>query len=222
MSNDLRNLHFTDGRTLPVGTFYCIGRNYAEHAREMGAVVPDSPLVFIKPPSAYRPNGSVIALPSFSQEIHHEAEIVAVVGRDCADFAPDEAADVIAGYAVGLDLTARDVQQRAKQRGEPWATSKSFRGSAPVSQVVPAGQFGPGELHLTFTLFINGAERQRGDSRMMERSFGQLVAYLSTIFDLREGDCVFTGTPAGVAAVAAGDTARLVMHGGVELTVGFQ
>lgn len=224
MSNisDLRNLHFTDGRTMPVGTLYCIGRNYAAHAREMGAAVPESPLIFIKPPSAYRPNGSVIDLPAFSQEIHHEAEIVAVIGRDCANLTADEGLAAIAGYAVGLDMTARDVQQRAKQRGEPWAVSKGFRGSAPMSDIIPAESFGTNEPALTFTLFINGRERQQGDSRMMERTFGELISYLSSVFDLRTGDCVFTGTPAGVAQVAAGDTAHLILHGHTELFAAFQ
>lgn len=221
-TTDLRNLHFTDGRTMPVGTLYCIGRNYAAHAREMGATVPDSPLVFIKPPSAYRPSGSVIDLPSFSQEIHHEAEIVAVIGQDCTNLSPDEALGAIAGYAVGLDMTARDVQLRAKQRGEPWAVSKGFRGSAPMSEVIPAATLGTGEPALTFTLFINGRQRQQGDTRMMERTFSELISYLSSVFDLRAGDCVFTGTPEGVAQVVAEDTAHLILHGHTELFAAFR
>lgn len=218
---DLRTLSFTDGRTLPVGTFYCIGRNYAEHIREMGATTPENPIVFIKPPAAYLPSGSKVELPAFSQEIHHEAEIIAVIGRDCARLSPEEAADVIAGYAVGLDLTARDVQKRAKERGEPWATSKSFRGSAPMSPIVPTEYFGTKEPHLTFTLYINGDKRQFGDSHKMERGFAELISYLSSIFDLRAGDCIFTGTPSGVARVTSGDTARLILHDCTELNLIF-
>lgn len=219
--SDLRNLYFTDGRTLPMGTFYCIGRNYAEHVREMGAASPEVPIVFIKPPSAYRPSGSTIELPYFSREIHHEAEIVVAIGRDCAGLSQAEATEVIAGYAVGIDLTARDTQKHAKQRGEPWATSKGFRGSAPMSPIVPIEYFTAKEPNLTFTLYVNGEQRQYGDSIMMERGFAELISYLSGIFDLRAGDCIFTGTPAGVASVIKGDTAHLILHDYTELNVIF-
>lgn len=190
---------FTDAsiQTLPVGTLYCIGRNYADHAAEMGAPLSAAgtvadPIVFLKPPTAYRPTGSSVTLPSFSTEIHHEVELVVVMG-----------VDGIAGIGVGLDLTARDLQAAAKAKGLPWATAKSWRGSAPVSPIVPWDLAGGGPWQLT--LHINGEVRQQASTALMERSIDQLVAYVDDVFGLQPGDAMFTGTPAGVAAVRAGD-----------------
>ncbi|MBU3740997.1 MAG: isomerase/hydrolase [Candidatus Kapabacteria bacterium] len=200
---------FTDGTTMPVGTMYCIGRNYAAHAAEMGAAVPTDPIVFLKPPSAYAATDSVITLPSFSTNVHHEVELVVVMGPD----------RTIAGYAVGLDLTARDLQAAAKQRGEPWATAKSWARSAPVSHVVPASQIGHGPF--TLSLEVNGEQRQHGSTGLMERSVAILVDYLDSIFTLQEGDCIFTGTPEGVARVMAGDVATARLDDVITLTVQF-
>ena len=200
---------FTDGTTMPIGTMYCIGRNYAAHAAEMGASVPTDPIVFLKPPSAYAADGSTIALPSFSTNVHHEVELVVVIGPNRS----------IAGYAVGLDLTARDIQAKAKERGEPWATAKSWATSAPVSHVLPAAQVGPGPF--TVALDVNGKRRQRGSTDQMERSIPMLIDYLDGLFKLREGDCIFTGTPEGVAALHAGDTAVAWLDNVVSLTVHF-
>ncbi len=221
MNLDYRNYVFTDGRTMQVGTMYCAGRNYADHASEMGAVVPSEPIIFIKPPSAYSPNGAVVELPKFSSEVHFEAELVVLIGSDCKDIATENAFQVVAGYGVGLDLTARDAQQRAKQCGEPWAVSKGFRHSAPISSIVPIEKYGDKEPHLTFSLFLNDEKRQYGDSKKMERSTAQIIAYLSSIFELRAGDCIFTGTPSGVGSVTSGDNARLLLHDYTELNVSF-
>ncbi|MDZ4745444.1 MAG: fumarylacetoacetate hydrolase family protein [bacterium] len=185
---------FTDGTTLPIGTMYCIGRNYSAHAREMGVEVSDKPLVFIKPPTAYVKSGGVVVLPEWSQNIHHEVELVVVMGSNG-----------VAGIGVGLDLTARDVQAIAKERGEPWAVAKGWRGSAPVSDIVPmsvAGN-GPWDIYLT----INGEQRQHAYTSLMERTIEELVEYIDNIFALRKGDCIFTGTPEGVARCVAGDVA---------------
>ena len=200
---------FTDGRTLAIGTMYCIGRNYAAHAAEMGAVVPDAPIVFLKPPSAYAANGATVVLPAFSSNVHHEVELVVVMGPG----------RTIAGYAVGLDLTARDVQAKAKERGEPWATAKSWVGSAPVSPVVPAEQAGQGPF--TLSLDVQGIRTQHGSTAAMERSVAVLIDYLDEVFRLQEGDCIFTGTPEGVAALHAGDTAVAWLDDLVSLTVHF-
>lgn len=200
---------FTDGRTIPVGTMYCIGRNYAAHAAEMGASVPTDPIVFLKPPSAYAADGSTIALPEFSTNVHHEVELVVVIGPNRS----------IAGYAVGLDLTARDIQAKAKERGEPWATAKSWASSAPVSHVLPAEQAGPGPF--TVVLDVNGEQRQHGSTDQMERSIAQLIDYVDSVFRLREGDCIFTGTPEGVAAIKPGDTAVAQLDDRITLSVQF-
>ncbi len=198
--------HYTllDGTTMPIGTMYCIGKNYAAHAREMGGEVPTSPMVFLKPPAAYLPNGSTLSLPAFSQNVHHEVELVVLIGKDCADIQLNDVPTVIAGYAVGLDITLRDIQAQAKQKGEPWAIAKGFRGSAPISSFVSAD----GKTIPDFELFltVNGAMRQQGLTTHMERSVAELVAYLSSVFTLRAGDVVFTGTPEGVSAIQFGDT----------------
>ncbi|MFM7774509.1 MAG: fumarylacetoacetate hydrolase family protein [Candidatus Kapaibacterium sp.] len=216
-----RDFVFTDGRRIPVGTMYCIGRNYAAHAREMNAPVPEAPLVFIKPPNAYVADGSTLLLPSFSRSVHHEVELVVVIAEDSDGCTPGEALDLVAGYAVGIDLTLRDVQSAAKVKGEPWSVSKSFRGSAPVSQVVPVGRIDePSELELVLT--VNGGTRQSGGVSAMERTVGELISYVAGVFGLRRGDCIFTGTPEGVAAIVSGDRieAQLVGHVGLTIHVG--
>ncbi|HCN04535.1 MAG TPA: isomerase/hydrolase [Bacteroidetes bacterium] len=199
---------FTNGQTLNVGTMYCIGRNYAAHAREMGADVPEDPIVFLKPPSAYVESSSAIVLPPWTTNVHHEVEIVVVLGESG-----------IAGYGIGLDLTARDVQARAKQKGEPWAVAKGWLGSAPVSHVVPAEEVVT--QNLTFSLDVNGERRQTGTTANMERTIPELLAYLKTVFGLRAGDAIFTGTPEGVAQLHAGDIAVAQLDGYTSLSVSF-
>jgi 2-keto-4-pentenoate hydratase/2-oxohepta-3-ene-1,7-dioic acid hydratase in catechol pathway len=215
---------FTDGTTMQIGTMYCIGKNYAAHVKEMGGDAPPEPLVFLKPPAAYLPSGGTVRIPAFSSNPHHEVELVVVIGNDCADIAPTDAHHVIAGYAVGLDMTLRDVQTAAKERGEPWAVAKGFVTSAPVSVVVPAARVasdGDGTVVPAFDLqlHVNDHLRQFGSTAMMERSVEQLIAYLSSVFTLRRGDCIFTGTPEGVAKVHSGDFLRAELNGNFSETV---
>ncbi len=199
-----RAFHFLDGAELQAGTLYCIGRNYAAHAKEMNAVVPSEPLVFLKGPNALRLSGEELRIPSFSQSMHHEVELVVVMGKDADNVSTEEALDYVAGYAVGLDLTLRDRQSEAKQRGEPWALSKAFKGSAPVSDVVPVSEVEDPSI-LELRLEVNSELRQQGKVLHMERSVAQLISYLSIVFGLRKGDAIFTGTPEGVGALKAGD-----------------
>lgn len=206
-----RSWQLTDGTTIPVGTMYCIGRNYAAHAIEMGAPVADDPIVFIKPPAAYLPPGSAITLPQFSHDVHHEVELVVVIGKDAEKVAPESAWDVVAGIGVGLDLTARDIQSTAKAKGHPWAIAKSWRGSAPVSRITPSPTCGRGPWELG--LNVNDQLRQHGSTASMERSIEQLVAYVSSVFSLRRGDCIFTGTPEGVGPLQAGDRICATLDG---------
>lgn len=197
-------LQFTDGKELSLGTFYCIGRNYAAHAKEMGSALPAAPIVFLKPPAAFLASGSNLEIPPFSTELHHEVELVVVIG-DNADFVqPSSAASLIAGYTVGLDMTLRDVQRRAKEQGEPWSVSKAFRGSAPLSKVIPATLLAQAP-EFELALSVNGSMRQRGNTAQMERSIPELVSYVASVFGLRTGDCIFTGTPSGVGPVTRGD-----------------
>lgn len=198
------------GHEIAVGTFYCIGRNYAAHAREMGAEVPKSPLVFLKPPAAFIPfENAVLHRPDFSSEMHHEVEIAVVIGNDIPLHCTTDFEPYIAGYGIALDLTLRDVQQKAKEQGGPWALSKGFRHSAPVSKLVSFDTY----PHLTFSLSVNGEVRQKGDTALMERSFESLIAYCHSVFSLREGDCILTGTPEGVGPLYAGDTLTATIDG---------
>ncbi len=204
---------------LPIGTMYCIGRNYTLHSEEMGAPHTPNPVVFIKPPAAYMPTGSTIALPRFSSNVHHEVELVLVVGKDVWEVADDDAWDVLAGVGVGLDLTARDVQRDAKINGDPWAISKSWIGSAPVSPIVPLSESGRGPWNLR--LEVNGQLRQQESTDQMERSIPHLISFLAATFSLRAGDAIFTGTPHGVGPVVAGDVVRASLDKLTELTVRF-
>ncbi len=197
---------FSDGTAIPIGTMYCIGRNYAAHAREMGAEVADDPIVFLKPPAAYRNNGSVIELPRWTNDVHHEVELVVVIGADCVDVHENDAWNYVAGIGVGLDLTARDVQTAARKNGHPWAVAKAWRGSAPVSAIVPANECGRGPWDLRCD--VNGTQRQYSSTDKMERSVEQLISYLSGVFTLQRGDCIFTGTPEGVGVIVVGDYVR--------------
>lgn len=215
---ETRMYTFSDGTQLPIGTMYCIGKNYAAHAREMGGEIPTSPVVFLKPPAAYVPNGGTIRIPHFSQLVHHEVEVVVVIGENCANVSRQEAGNYIAGYGVGLDMTLRDVQSEAKKKGEPWAVAKGFVSSAPISEIIPASRFS-GIPDFDVLLTVNGKQRQVGSSAAMERPIDMLVAYLSEVFTLRRGDCIFTGTPEGVGPVASGDTLHAELSGVVSLDV---
>lgn len=202
---------FTEGADVPVGSLYCIGRNYAAHAREMRAVVVDDPIIFIKPPAAYVPDGSTIERPAFSDDVHHEVELVVVIAHDTDGVEPDRTWDVIAGVGVGLDLTARDIQARAKTMGHPWAVAKSWKGSAPVSRIIPSPSCGPGPWDIA--LSVNGLVRQSASTSEMERSIESLVSTVARIFSLRRGDAIFTGTPSGVGPIRSGDTLCATLNG---------
>lgn len=201
---------FTDGTTLEAGTIYGIGKNYAAHAREMGGEVPASPMVFLKPPAALVQDGGAVVCPVFSTNLHHEVEMVVVIGEDCQDVPADDAKSVIAGYGLGLDMTLRDLQHAAKQQGSPWAVAKGFHTSAPISRILPAALF----THVPdfdLELSVNNVGRQKSSTKLMERSVATLIEYLSSVFTLRKGDSIYTGTPEGVGQVVSGDvlTARM-------------
>jgi 2-keto-4-pentenoate hydratase/2-oxohepta-3-ene-1,7-dioic acid hydratase in catechol pathway len=182
----------------------CIGRNYAEHAAEMGANVPAKPIVFLKPPSALIGNGDAVILPEQSSDVHHEVELVALIGRRGKHIPADDAVLFVAGYAVGIDLTARDIQSEAKKAGQPWSVAKGFDTFAPLGIFTAADKIlNPQDLRIQ--LRINGALRQDGWTGDMLFSVHRLVAYCSSIFTLEPGDLLYTGTPKGVGPVRAGD-----------------
>jgi fumarylpyruvate hydrolase len=191
---------------LPVGKIVAVGRNYADHVREMGGGKADPPVLFFKPPSALVAGGGTVALPAFSKEVHHEVELVVRVARGGERLAPEQAARAIDACAVGLDLTARDLQSEARKRGEPWAVAKGFDGSAPLSELVAVDDLAA-LRGLELALAVNGEPRQLGHVAQMVLPLPELVAFVSSRFRLEPGDLIFTGTPAGVGPVRAGDVA---------------
>ncbi len=209
---------FTDGTTLPVGTMYGIGQNYAKHVKEMGGAVPTEPIVFIKPPAAYVADGGIVRLPDFSQNVHHEVELVVVIGKDCEKITVDNAREYIAGFAVGIDVTLRDLQAKAKEKGMPWAVAKGFATSAPVSKVVAINEI-KDYSSFRLSLSVNGVIRQSASTGEMVRNVDMLIAYLSDVFTLRAGDCIFTGTPEGVGQIRKGDRILAELKGYADLNV---
>jgi len=194
-----------DSRRFPVNRIYCVGRNYADHAREMGHD-PDRepPFFFMKPATSIVTDGKDMQYPSLTQDLHHEIEMVVAIGIGGSNIAPADALNHVWGYGVGLDMTRRDLQGEAKKMGRPWDTGKAFDESAPCSSLVPVSQCG----HLAkglINLKVNGVIKQEGDLAMMIWNVPDTIAYLSTLFALEPGDLIFSGTPAGVAAVKKGD-----------------
>jgi fumarylpyruvate hydrolase len=189
----------------PVHRIYCIGRNYADHAKEMGASVDrGSPMFFCKPADAVVADGAVIAYPSATADLHHEVEMVVALHSGSANIALESALDHVFGYGVGLDLTRRDLQATAKAKGLPWDSAKAFDHSAPISQIRRVADVGhPQDLELS--LEVNGKSRQRSDIDAMIFTVPQIIHELSKLFELGAGDLIFTGTPAGVAALNRGD-----------------
>ncbi|WP_261523057.1 fumarylacetoacetate hydrolase family protein [Burkholderia multivorans] len=207
----------------PVRRVYCVGRNYAAHAREMG-FDPDRepPFFFCKPADAVVPvaygETLELAYPSQTQNYHYEAELVAVIGKGGADIPLDSALDHVWGYAVGLDMTRRDLQMKMREMGRPWEIGKAFDRSAPIGPVHRAsavGHFEQGGLWLT----VNGATKQKSDVSHLIWSVAETVADLSKFFRLEPGDVIFTGTPDGVGAVVRGDEMKVGVERLGELTV---
>ncbi|MDP1932239.1 MAG: fumarylacetoacetate hydrolase family protein [Gammaproteobacteria bacterium] len=194
----------------PVNRIYCVGRNYAAHAREMGSNPErESPFFFSKPANAVAENNIVMPYPSRTADLHHEVElVVALAGEPLSakgeNLSLAEAATAIFGYTVGIDFTRRDLQAEAKDKARPWDTAKGFDNSAPMSALTPVAEAGDiGEAQIT--LKVNGVQRQHGAINDLIWSIPELIAELSTFYKLQPGDLIFTGTPAGVAAVVTGD-----------------
>ncbi len=187
-----------------VGKILCVGRNYVHHILEMGGK-PELPLVlFSKPPTAIVHDGATVRVPRGLGAVHHEVELVAVIGEHGRRISEGQALDHVLGYAVGVDLTLRDLQLQARKRGEPWLLAKGFDGAAPLSTVAPREEVGDGS-GLRITLDVGGARRQEGSTSEMVHGVKALVAYASRLITLDRGDLLFTGTPAGVGPVAPGD-----------------
>ena len=201
----------------PIRRVFCIGRNYAEHAREMGASVDKAaPMFFCKPSDAVVSDGAEVPYPSATTELHHEVEMVVALGAGGRDIAPELAASLVWGYGVGLDLTRRDLQAQAKAKGHPWDTAKAFDHSAPVSALRPAASTTI-EADTMLRLSVNGELRQQARLGEMVHGVPQIIVALSRLFELKAGDLIFTGTPAGVAALQRGDRIHAELAGVAEL-----
>lgn len=197
----------------PVRRVFCIGRNYAEHAREMGATVEkDAPLFFCKPADAIVTDGADVPYPQATADLHHEVEMVVALGAGGKDLPRERAAALIWGYGVGLDLTRRDLQAVAKAKSHPWDVAKGFDHSAPVSALRPAAEASIG-VATELSLAVNGTQRQHTTLGDMVHDVPGIIAILSTLFELKAGDLIFTGTPAGVAALQRGDSFHAQLQG---------
>ena len=202
------------GGDMPVHRIYCVGRNYAEHAQEMGYTGREPPFFFMKPADALVPVASgeigVIDYPSLTRNLHHEIELVVAIGTGGRNIAAAAAPNHIYGYAIGLDMTRRDLQNEMKKQGRPWCIGKAFDQSAPIGPIVPISQSGE-LLSGAITLSVDGVVKQTGDLKELIWSVAETIEQLSAAWELKPGDLIFTGTPAGVAAVESGD----VMEGAI-------
>ena len=201
----------------PVHRIYCIGRNYADHAKEMGSAVDrGNPVFFCKPADAVVADRTQIPYPIGTNELHHEVEMVVALQSGGVDIAESHALRHVFGYAVGLDLTRRDLQNLAKAKALPWDSAKAFDRSAPVSALRRASETGHPQ-HAQLALEVNGILRQQADVASMIFSVPEIIALLSQLFELKAGDLIFTGTPAGVAALRRGDRFHARLDGIAEL-----
>lgn len=199
-------------QVFPVHRVYCVGRNYAEHAREMGGS-PDreSPFFFSKPADAVV-SSATLPYPSMTTDLHHEIELVVALGDGGSRVSVQDARSLVFGYAVGVDLTRRDLQAAAKKAGRPWDIAKGFDRSGPISAICPVSVCGHPETGL-ISLSVNGTERQRGDLAQMIWTIPEVIAQLSHYYELQAGDLIFSGTPAGVAALEPGDQVSCNIEG---------
>ena len=207
------------GGRYPVRRIYCVGRNYAAHAHEMGFEVDrEAPFFFLKPADAIVADGEEIAYPRMTHNYHHEIELVVAIGKPGRDVPIDKADDLIFGYAVGLDMTRRDLQLAARDKGRPWDTGKAFDESAPCGAITrkeSAGDIRAANIRLE----VNGEKRQASPLSLLIWSVDEIIHWLSLFYDLEPGDLIYTGTPEGVGPVAAGDKLVGTVEGLEQLTV---
>ncbi len=197
----------SDGQ-FPVRRIYCVGRNYVEHAKEMGFTGREPPFFFLKPADAivYVADGQTgeMPYPPGTSDLHHEIELVAAIGKGGRNIRAADAAGHVFGYAVGLDMTRRDLQGEAKKLGRPWEIGKAFDHSAPIGPITPRAQAGDVE-HAAISLTVNGQPRQSSNVEKLIWSIGETIEHISTYWTLEAGDLIYTGTPEGVAAVGRSD-----------------
>jgi 5-carboxymethyl-2-hydroxymuconate isomerase len=191
-------------QTYTIGKIVCVGRNYVEHAKELGNDVPEKPVIFLKPTSAIIFSGDKILHPTFSTDMHHETELVLLIGKTIKDADEKKAEEAILAYGVGLDMTLRDIQTELKKKGHPWTIAKGFDTSAVLSDFVSKENYNL-SLNEEIILYVNNTERQHEKLNKMIFNPVQIVEYISSLMTLEAGDLIFTGTPAGVSKVERGD-----------------
>lgn len=205
------------GRTerFPVHRIYCVGRNYEEHAKEMGFTGREPPFFFLKPADAIvvadAGQPASVPYPSLTKNLHHEIELVAAIGTGGKNIQAADALKHVFGYAVGLDMTRRDLQGEMKKQGRPWCIGKAYDQSAPIGPITPAAQAGD-IANAAIWLQVNGSDRQRSNVAKLIWNLAETIEHLSAAWELQPGDLIYTGTPEGVNAVVSGDT----LHGGVD------
>jgi fumarylpyruvate hydrolase len=209
----------------PVRRIYCVGRNYVEHAKEMGFTGREAPFFFLKPADATvvvdAGQTATIPYPSLTKDLHHEIELVACIGIGGKNIQAADAKKHIFGYAVGLDMTRRDLQGEMKKQGRPWCIGKAFDASAPIGPITPAAQAGEIESAEVW-LQVNGKDRQRSNVSKLIWNIGEIIEHVSAAWELAPGDLIYTGTPEGVAAVVAGDTLVGGVRGLTDISVKIQ
>jgi len=209
-----------------INNIFCIGKNYLDHIKEFGQTeAPKEPVIFLKPNSAILYNNSDIVLPEIngrkiSSNVHYETEMVIAIGKDGNNLLESEVEEYIYGYALGLDLTLRDVQGEAKKAALPWATSKGFRNSAPIGEIIPKSLI-KDPMNCEIELKINNIRKQFSNTSLMIINIYKLVAYISTVFGICKGDLIYTGTPEGVGQLNTGDKLKAIFSNKYELNVRF-
>jgi fumarylpyruvate hydrolase len=209
----------SDGHGFPVRRIFCVGRNYAEHAKEMGDVPdPEAPFFFMKWAEVLVGDGATIAYPPGTGNFHHEVELVVAIGKAGRNIDPANALAHVWGYAVGLDMTRRDLQLEARGKGRPWDIGKNFDQAAPLGLLHPASAF-PDPSKGAIRLTVNGKEVQSADLNDLLNPVDRVIAFLSTLYRLEPGDLIYTGTPAGVGPVVIGDVMVATVEGLTPLTI---
>ncbi len=210
------------GDRFPVHRIYCVGRNYEEHAKEMGFTGREPPFFFLKPADAIvvadEGQTATIPYPSLTKNLHHEIELVVAIGTGGRNIAAADAFKHVYGYAVGLDMTRRDLQGEMKKQGRPWCIGKGYDHSAPIGPITPAAQAGD-VVNAGIWLQVNGADRQRSNVNKLIWNIAETIEHLSAAWELQPGDLIYTGTPEGVNAVVSGDTLVGGVDGLVPITV---
>jgi 2-keto-4-pentenoate hydratase/2-oxohepta-3-ene-1,7-dioic acid hydratase in catechol pathway len=200
------------GEKIPVGKILCLGFNYAKHIDEMKGKLPGDPVIFMKPPTSLIYTGDTIVLPEISMDVHYEAELVVLIGKDGRKINKSSAYDYVEGYGAGIDVTLRDVQVTAKEKGQPWTIAKGFDTSAPVSAFTEKDAI-KDPHKLTLKLWVNDELKQDSTTEFMISKINDIIEYISRFITLERGDLIFTGTPEGVGKLNDGDTVKTEIEG---------